>query len=230
MEALILAGGFGKRLQGVVGNVPKPMAPVNNRPFLDYLLEYLLENGVKRVILSVYYKYELIKNYYGSNYKGMPIFYSIDNAELGTGGAIKNALTLANDENLFVINGDTYFKVNLSCLFKEHIAKNNDITLSLKPMSNFSRYGFVETDPNGSILSFNEKEYRDYGEIDGGIYLIKKNIFCGFESGNNFHFNGFIVNNLKNIKVGSHLCDGLFIDIGTPDDYSKAQVLLKGQS
>jgi len=229
MEAIILAGGLGKRLQGVVGNVPKPMAPVNNRPFLDYLLEYLLENGVKRVILSVYYKYELIKNYYGSNYKGMPIFYSIDNAELGTGGAIKAALLKSNNKSIFIINGDTYFNVNLSYLCKIHNNNNNDITFSLKPMKNFDRYGFVKTDANGRVHSLKEKKYCDYGEIDGGVYLINKSIFNLIESKKKFSFNDFIVKNLGNIKVGSMLIDELFIDIGTPEDFKKAQKLLVNQ-
>jgi D-glycero-alpha-D-manno-heptose 1-phosphate guanylyltransferase len=230
METIILAGGFGKRLQGVVGNVPKPMAPVNNRPFLDYLLDYLILNKTKSVIISVFYKYDLIKNHYGSNYKEITINYSIDDAELGTGGAIKAAFLMAHDDHVFVINGDTYFDVNLSRLFKEHVTNNNDITLSLKPMSNFDRYGFVETDSNGYVLSLKEKKYCDYGEIDGGIYLIKRNVFASFENNNRFSFNDFIMNNLKNLKVGSLLCDELFIDIGTPEDYEKAHKVLGNQS
>jgi len=212
-----------------VGNVPKPMAPVRNRPFLDYLLDYLILNKTERVIISVYYKYHLIKNHYGSNYKDIAISYSIDNVELGTGGAIKAALLMANDDHVIVINGDTYFDVNLSCLFNEHISNNNDITLSLKPMSKFDRYGFVETDSNGYVISLKEKKYCDYGEIDGGIYLIKRNVFASFENNNRFAFNDFIMNNLKNIKVGSMLSDELFIDIGTPEDYAKAHKVLGNQ-
>tara|TARA_Y100000590_G_scaffold470592_1_gene666680 strand:+ start:6244 stop:6936 length:693 start_codon:yes stop_codon:yes gene_type:complete len=229
MEAIILAGGFGKRLQSVVGNVPKPMASVNNRPFLDYLLDYLIANKTERVIFSVYYKYDLIKNYYGNNYKGMNISYSIDDAELGTGGAIKNAFLMVDGDHGFVINGDTYFDVNLSNLFKEHVHKNNDITLSLKTMSKFDRYGFVETDSNGYVLAFKEKKYYDYGKIDGGIYSIKKNIFSIFESNRKFSFNDFIINNLKNLKVGSIVSNKLFIDIGIPEDYEKAHVVLRNQ-
>ena len=97
------------------------MAPVNSRPFLDYLLDYLITNKVKQVILSVYYKYDLIKNHYGSSYKGLTISYSIDNTELGTGGAIKDALFMTYDDHVFIINGDTYFDINLSCLFKDFI-------------------------------------------------------------------------------------------------------------
>ena len=228
-EAIVLAGGFGKRLQSRVQNIPKPMAPINNKPFLDYLFDYLIKNKVKRVILSVYYKYDLIKNYYGNNYKEITISYSIDNAELGSGGAIKAALLMACDDHVFVINGDTYFDVNLKSLFKEHYKNDNDITFSLKPMKNFNRYGFVKTDLNGEVLSLEEKKYRVEGEIDGGIYLIKKTIFSEYENNKKFSFNDFIVTNLKNLKVGSLLCDKLFIDIGTPEDYGKAHKVLGNQ-
>ena len=226
MEAIILAGGFGTRLKNKLGNIPKPMAPINNRPFLDYLLDYLIKRKVKRVILSVYYQYQIIKNHYDDCYRNINILYSIDTEELGTGGAIKNALLMVNDNHVFLINGDTYFNVNLSRLYKEHIANNNDITLSLKPMKNFDRYGIVETDSNAKVLSLKEKQYRDHGKIDGGIYLIKKNIFSVFESSNKFSFNDFIMNNLKNLKVGSLLFDELFIDIGTPEDYDRAHLIL----
>ena len=229
MEAIILAGGFGKRLQKIVGAIPKPMAPVNNRPFLDYLLDYLIINKVKSVIFSVYYKYNLIKKHYGNSYKGITISYSIDNAELGTGGAINAALLMACDDHVLVINGDTYFDVNLKNLFKEHYKNDNDITFSLKPMKNFNRYGFVKTDLNGEVLSLEEKKYRVEGEIDGGIYLIKKTIFSEYENNKKFSFNDFIVTNLKNLKVGSLLCDKLFIDIGTPEDYEKAHKVLGNQ-
>ena len=107
MEVIILAGGFGTRLQSKVRDIPKPMAPINNRPFLDYVLDYLTTNKVKQVILSVYYKYELIKNYYGSNYNGMNISYSIDSEEQGTGGAIKAAVQKSKNDHIFIIN-DSY--------------------------------------------------------------------------------------------------------------------------
>lgn len=229
MEAIILAGGFGTRLQSRVQNIPKPMAPINNRPFLDYLLDYLIKNKVKQVIFSIYYKFDLIKNYYRSSYKGINISYSIDTEALGTGGAIKAALSRSKNDNVFIINGDTYFNVNLSHLFNNHVDNKNDITLSLKPMENFERYGFVETDSNGQVHSLKEKKYRDYGEIDGGIYLINRSIFNSFESRKKFSFNDFIMNNLNNLKVGSILFDELFIDIGIPEDYDKAYKILQNQ-
>ena len=136
---------------------------------------------------------------------------------------------MVDDNHIFLINGDTYFNVNLSRLYKEHIANNNDITLSLKPMKNFNRYGIVETDSNAKVLSLKKKQYRDYGKIDGGIYLINRSIFNSFESRKKFSFNDFIMNNISNLKVGSLLFDELFIDIGIPEDYDKAYKVLANQ-
>lgn len=229
MEVIILAGGFGTRLQSKVQNIPKPMAPINNRPFLDYLLDYLIKNKIEQVILSVYYNYELIRNHYRSKYKEIEISYSIDIDPLGTGGAIKAAIPKSKNDNVFVINGDTYFNVDLLQLHNKHIKNNNDITLSLKQMTNFERYGFVETDIHGQVTSLKEKQYCDNGEIDGGVYLIKRNIFNSFEDSNQFSFNDFIMNNINNLKVGSLLYDELFIDIGTPEDYNKAHKILGNQ-
>ena len=206
------------------------MAPINNKPFMDYLLEYLITNRVKKVIFSVHYKYELLINQYGYNYKGIKIIYSIDKEALGTGGAIKAALQKTENNNVFIINGDTYFNVNLFNLLEVHTNAKNDITISLKPMKNFDRYGFVKIDNTGEIVSFNEKKYCKDGNIDGGVYLINKNIYTAFEIRKKFSFNDFIIKNLKNIKAGSILCDELFIDIGTPEDYEKALKVLPNLS
>jgi len=231
MYAIVLAGGFGKRLKNTIGvDIPKPMATINERPFLDYLFDYLFEQNIKNVVLSVFYKHEIIKNYYGSNYKEINIFYSVDSEILGTGGAIKNALLMVNDEkNIYVINGDTYFDVDLKILFNEHVKSENDITFSLKQMKNFDRYGIVETDSSGLVLSLQDKQYRENGNIDGGIYLINKNVFNILENQIQFSFNDFISNNIDNFKMGSVLFDELFIDIGTPEDYEKAQKVLRNR-
>ncbi len=227
MEAIILAGGFGKRLQNHIKKIPKPMAPINNRPFLDYIFYYLKNYGIKKVILSVYYKSEVIKQYYNSIYNVIKITYSNDEKPLGTGGAIKAALAKTKNKNVFVINGDTYFDVDLHILMSEHIINNNDITLSIKPMSDFDRYGFVMTDSKGRIVAFEEKKFQEYGKIDGGIYLINNNIFKTYKGNVKFSFTDFIKNNLKRLKVGSVSFDELFIDIGTPKDLERAQKILK---
>ena len=203
------------------------MAPINNKPFLDYIFNYLNNQGVTHVILSVYYKSEVIKQHYNYSYNGIKITYSNDKIPLGTGGAIKAALMKSMNKNIIVINGDTYFEVALNKLMDTHINNNNDITLSLKPMSNFSRYGFVETENDGKVIQFKEKEYREHGNINGGICIIKNTVFNQYKSDESFLFSDFITDNLIRMKIGSVLFDKLFIDIGTPEDLSKAQRILK---
>ena len=227
METIILAGGFGTRLKSLMPNIPKTLAPINNRPFLDYLFNYLIQQNIKKVILSVFYQYELIKKQYNFKYKNLDILYSIDSTALGTGGAIQKALEISKSDDIFVINGDTFFNIDLDQLLNEHKNKKNDITIALKPMNNFDRYGIVETDSNGQVITLKEKQYCKYGKIDGGIYLINRSIFNLFESRKKFSFNDFIMNNLNNLRTGSLLCDELFIDIGTPEDLEKAHLILK---
>ena len=126
METIILAGGFGTRLKSLMPNIPKTLAPINNRPFLDYLFNYLIQQNIKKVILSVFYQYELIKKQYNFKYKNLDILYSIDSTALGTGGAIQKALEISKSDDIFVINGDTFFNIDLDQLLNEHRNKNND--------------------------------------------------------------------------------------------------------
>jgi len=121
METIILVGGFGTRLSHIVSDVPKPMIPVNGKPFLKYLFDYLLKNGVTYIILAVGYKSEIIQKYFGDDYKGISITYSVENTPLGTGGAIKKALDCCNEKYVFIVNGDTYFDVDLKQMKDFHI-------------------------------------------------------------------------------------------------------------
>ncbi|MFX0195930.1 MAG: sugar phosphate nucleotidyltransferase, partial [Candidatus Hodarchaeota archaeon] len=108
-ETIILAGGSGTRLQKVVQDVPKPMADINGSPFLEYLLCYLNKQEIKKVILSVGYKYRVIQDYFGTEYKDLVLEYSIEKEPLGTGGGIKKALNLVKSDDVYIINGDTFF-------------------------------------------------------------------------------------------------------------------------
>ena len=220
MEAIVLAGGFGTRLRSVVSNLPKPMAPIGNKPFLGYILKYLQKNGITRVVLSVGYKWETIREYFGNNFENIELIYSVEDEPLGTGGAIKKALSLCKEDNVFIINGDTFFDVKLRDLKLE---KDSKIQLSLKSMKNFDRYGCVETNDNGIVTTFTEKGYRKSGNINGGIYLISKNIFNEFDLEEKFSFEEFMQNNFKQLSISTKVFDNYFIDIGIQEDYLKAQ-------
>ena len=222
-QAIILAGGFGTRLQKVVSDLPKPMADINGKPFLEYLFNYLEKYKIKKVILSVGYKHEKIIEYFGDNFKNIKIKYAVENQPLGTGGAIKFTLDKINDNNFFLINGDTFFDVNLNQLSNFHSDKKADISLSLKPLSDFDRYGAVEIDNNNRIKKFNEKKYQKHGLINGGVYAINKNIFNKTEK-TKFSFEKDIMEkHLTKLKMFGFVSDTYFIDIGIPDDYKKAQ-------
>ena len=219
MEAIVLAGGLGTRLRSVVSDVPKPMAPINDKPFLEYILEFLNHQNIKKVILSVGYKWEVIKDYFGNKYKDIELVYNIEKEQLGTGGAIKDSLKLVENNNVYVLNGDTFFDVDLSNME----LKDNLIEIALKPMKNFDRYGVVEIDENGYIQNFKEKSYYNQGFINGGIYLLKREIFDDFNLPKKFSFEEFLENNFKNLKAKGKIFDGYFIDIGIPEDYEKVK-------
>lgn len=226
MEVIILAGGLGTRLRSVVADVPKCMAPVAGKPFLWYLLKYLTKYPVNRVILSVGYLRDVIFDWIDSNKNEFPFEfdYAIEEEPLGTGGGIKLALSKAQDPYVIILNGDTFFDVNLDALCQWHYNSKKNITLALKLMKNFNRYGTVSLDSiYGTIISFNEKQYCDEGLINGGVYIINNNssIFEGLPE--KFSFETAVLEpqcatqNLQGVVQ-----DGYFIDIGIPEDYEKA--------
>ena len=220
MEAIVLAGGFGTRLSTVVSDVPKPMAPINGRPFLEYLLNDLSEKGINRVILAVGYKKEIIKSHFKEKYKNIDIIYSDEDIPLGTGGAIKKALILAKDENIFIINGDTFFDVDLKEMYQFHKKNSSKLTLAIKGMEKFDRYGSLILEED-RIIKFEEKKYNDKGYINGGIYLINKELLNEKEK-ESFSFEKEILEN-ENLKIEKYgyKSEGYFIDIGIPEDYYK---------
>ena len=220
MEAIVLAGGFGTRLSTVVSDVPKPMAPIKGRPFLEYLLDDLNEKGINRVILAVGYKKEIIKSYFKEKYKNIDIVYSDEDIPLGTGGAIKKALTLAENEEIFIINGDTFFDVNLKEMYQFHKKNSSKLTLAIKGMEKFDRYGSLILEED-RIIKFEEKKYNDKGYINGGIYLINKELLNEKEK-ESFSFEKEILEN-ENLKIEKYgyKSEGYFIDIGIPEDYYK---------
>lgn len=224
MEAIILAGGLGTRLRGVVGEMPKPMAPINKIPFLEYIFKYLKKNGINKVILSVGYKWESIKEYFGDEFENIDIIYSVESEPLGTGGAIKKAMKLVSKRDVFIVNGDTFFDVNLNEL---KLKGNSKLLLSLKKMRNFDRYGCVEIDGNGFVLEFTEKGFRKSGSINCGIYLASKNLFDGYTLQDKFSFEEFMQNEFESLNIISKTFNGYFIDIGIPEDYEIAQIELR---
>ncbi len=216
MQAIVLAGGLGTRLRSVVQDLPKPMAPINGKPFLAFVLEYLKKQGITEIILSVSYKYELIQEYFKDEFHGMKIHYNIEKELLGTGGAIKDALKFVKNE-VYVLNGDTFFDIDL----KKPVLNSSKICIALKQMQNFDRYGTVNVDEQGIVTSFEEKVFKKQGLINGGVYLLKKDIFDEFSLERKFSFEEFLQENYKTLKIQTQIFDDYFIDIGVPKDYKE---------
>ncbi|MFG5129974.1 D-glycero-D-manno-heptose 1-phosphate guanosyltransferase [Campylobacter lari] len=216
MQAIVLAGGLGTRLKSVVQDLPKPMAPINGKPFLTFVLEYLKKQGITEVILSVSYKYELIQEYFKDEFDGMKIRYNIEKELLGTGGAIKDALKLIQNQ-AYVLNGDTVFDINL----KKLVLNDSKICIALKQMQNFDRYGTVNVDDQGIVTSFEEKVLKKQGLINGGIYLLKKDIFDEFDLEKKFSFEEFLQENFELLRIQTQIFNDYFIDIGVPQDYER---------
>lgn len=222
MEAIILAGGFGTRLAHIVKDVPKPMAPVANRPFLEYILDYLKKNGISKVVLATGYKHEVIENYFGNVYNDINIEYSVEDMPLFTGGAIKKALKKCTESEVFVINGDTYFNVNLKKMKEFHILHKSDITVATKEMVDIDRYGTLIL-KDIRIVKFKEKQKKVKGFINGGIYIINRNLFDNIKE-EKFSFETNIMEKfVLDLKINSFKCDKYFIDIGIEKDYYTAQ-------
>ncbi len=221
---IILAGGLGTRLRSVVSDLPKCMASVNGKPFLAYLIDYFQQQGITNFIFSVGYKHEIIEEYLNNNLLTVNYQLSIEEEPLGTGGAIEKACSLVKDENVFVTNGDTLFKANISSLQSFHQQKNADCTLALKPMKDFNRYGVIELNEDDSIKNFSEKNYYERGLINGGLYMLKVQQFLSESFPEKFSFEtSYLEKFYHQHKIYGLIQDEYFIDIGIPEDYKRVQ-------
>lgn len=222
-DLIILAGGLGTRLRHLLDNVPKPMAPVNDQPFLAYIFNYLKNQDCKRVILSVGHLNESIKTYFGHEYLGIEIVYAIENTPLGTGGAIRLAMEQVQTNAAFIMNGDTFFNIDLLAMEGQHFFNKNELTIAIKEMHEFDRYGTVNISDD-RIVSFEEKKPLETGYINAGTYLLNKNEFLKINWPEKFSFEkDFLEKYTAAIKMIPFYSDGYFIDIGVPEDYRKVQ-------
>lgn len=224
MEAIILAGGLGTRLRSVVHEAPKSMALIQSRPFLEYQLDRLIANGITRFVFSVGYKSDHIRRHFGNSYRGCEVVYAVEETQLGTGGAIKNALPYTTGEHVWVANGDSVFFTDIQAQYRLHLDRGADATLALKPMKNFDRYGTLELGENGRIQRFLEKQPTAEGLINGGVYLFNATTFRALDLPEKFSIEKDVFEaKVNELKFYGFVSDGYFLDIGIPEDYRRAQ-------
>jgi D-glycero-alpha-D-manno-heptose 1-phosphate guanylyltransferase len=209
----------------VVNDVPKSMAPINGKPFLEYQFDYLDVFGVERIILSVGYLHEKIIDHYGYQYKDIKLDYAIEKEALGTGGGLKLAMALAHGPLVYVLNGDTFYEVDYKRLLDMHRSNEAKLSIVLREVDEVSRYGCVERDEKRRISGFWEKGQKSgKGFINGGIYIINKRFFDSQDLPDKFSLEkDFFEKIYKKEKIYGLLCRQYFIDIGIPEDYAKAQ-------
>lgn len=227
MQAILLCGGMGTRLRSVVSDRPKPMADICGKPFLQYLLEMLRDKGITEVIFALGYMGDMIEEYFqdGSAF-GLKIAYSYEEEPLGTGGAIRNTLPKILEEEVLVLNADTYFPMDYQGLYRFHQENDGDFSLATRAVPDISRYGAVRRDAAGRILAWNEK-LEDVGqplagEINGGIYVMKKSLIAEIPEGKQSLEQDCIPKWLSEGKrIFGLPFDGYFMDIGIPKDYQQ---------
>lgn len=227
-EAIILAGGLGTRLKSAVPDLPKCMAPVNGKPFISYVIEYLKQEGVEKFIFALGYKSEFFEKFLQSEQSGISYQLSTEKEPLGTGGAIKMACFKATEKNILVTNGDTLFKAGIDKLAALHYMCGAHCTLSLKPMHHFERYGVVELNKDYSVKNFKEKQYYEEGLINGGLYALNVQHFLNEDLPEKFSFEKDYLETLYcKRRIYGVIQDAYFIDIGIPGDYKKAELEIR---
>ena len=229
MEVIVLAGGLGTRLRSVVHDIPKCLAPVSSAsgtsdarsgssPFLQYLLDWICQYPVEHVVFSVGYLREQIVEFVQSGEWPFSYDFAVEDTPLGTGGGIRLALSMCHSDHVFVVNGDTFYPVDLSA-----IPFDKAITLALKPMKDFDRYGTVVLDGN-AVVAFREKQHCEEGLINGGVYAIDRSRLELSSLPEKFSFEKEVLEPGAAIgEIGGVVCDDYFIDIGVPQDYERAQ-------
>jgi NDP-sugar pyrophosphorylase family protein len=224
-SALLLVGGMGTRLRSVVSSAPKPMATLGGKSFLELLVKQLSQQGVSKLVMCTGYLADQIQEHFGDGSSwGVSIEYSKELQPLGTGGAVKLAESQLHDADPFlVMNGDSFMEVDFDRLFQTHLEKKAIITMAVRRVENASRYGAVELAAEGRITRFAEKSATEMpGIVNAGVYVFSRKVLKHIPAGPCSLERDIFP---KLLSKGMYAVDqrGIFIDIGTPEDYAKAQ-------
>jgi len=224
-EAIVLAGGRGTRLQPLVSDVPKPLAPVAGRPFLAWVLDHLAANGIRRVVLATGYMSEKIEEAIGREWRSMTVDYSVETRPLGTGGAVRQASGKLHGDDAHVLNGDTFLDFAPAAFAAAVARAGASIGVALARVDDVSRYGAVEC-AGDRIVRFREKGGSGPGRINAGCYFLTAGALAALPAADAFSFEADVLAPMTAEGLVSGYGEtGRFIDIGVPGDYRRAQSL-----
>jgi D-glycero-alpha-D-manno-heptose 1-phosphate guanylyltransferase len=224
VRALVLAGGLGRRLQPVVATVPKPLAPVGGRPFLEYVLRQLVDQGIREVTLCIGHGGTAIRQFTDElDRSGLQISLSEESRPLGTAGALRLAVEGRENREFLVLNGDSFFDVRFDRLIDAHHGTDAEVTMAVRWTSTPGRFGSVSVDADGWVTAFREKVDEGPGLINGGIYMIKRRVLADLPLGEEISLEKAVFPQLIERANGRGIAtvafDGWFTDIGVPGDY-----------
>ena len=226
MKAIILCGGLGTRLGSLTKDIPKPLLNVAGRPFISYVLDRLAKAGINGFVLAVGFQWSKLHDYIGDEWNSVPVHYSVEAEPLGTGGAIKKALSNMDVDEVIVVNGDTLFDINIQKFLHFAIANQSMACIALRKVEDCSRYGSVTVNAQGRIMSFGEKDLNGEGFINGGVYYLRYNALDSIAV-NAFSFEtAFLELKYPKEPIFGMAFDDYFIDIGVPADLHRAQTEL----
>lgn len=227
IPAVLLVGGKGTRLRSVVPSAPKPMAAVGEQSFLELLVRQLRSQGIHRLVMCSGYLAEQIEDKFGNGQAwDVSIAYSREAEPMGTGGALKLAEShLAKCNDFLVMNGDSFLEMDFAQLLQFHRERAGLASMAVVPVEDAGRYGTVRVDADGRVIAFTEKTGTNApGLINAGIYVFSRAIFdCIPQRPASLERDVFP----KVLARGMHAFEqrGIFIDIGTPEDYARAQLI-----
>jgi len=227
VPAVLLVGGKGTRLRSVLPTIPKPLASVGHKSFLELLVRQLRHQGVRRLIMCTGYLAVQIEKEFGDGHDlGVVIQYSRESHPLGTAGALKFAQRYLQDASDFlVMNGDSFLEVDFHRLMQFHEGHGGVASIAVLQVNNASRYGTVQVDSSGRVTGFSEKRGADAaGLVNGGVYIFKRAIFEHIPEAP-ASLEKDVFPELLDYGVRALEHRGMFIDIGTPEDYARAQQL-----
>lgn len=232
--AFVLAGGFGTRLRSIVSDVPKPMAGVAGRPFLEHLLDYLVEQGVENIVLCVGHLKDIIQDHFADSYKGKRISYSYEKEPTGTGGALSRALTdIRPTEHFLVCNGDTFFPIDTSEL--DDAVRGQSWAIATFATTDTERYGALSIAPSGLIrdlrgaLSSGQSENATSIQANSGVWIgnPREIALPLMASNTSYSLERYLSQSLQMgaVTARAREFNATFIDIGLPQDFERAQTM-----
>ncbi len=224
ITVLVLAGGLGTRLDRALPNLPKSLAPIKRKPFLDRLLNQIDDAGFKKVILCTGYLGELIREEFGNSFRGLSLVYSREKQPLGTAGALRQAVPLIKSNLCLVMNGDSFINIDLNDFLEWHLSHRYKSSIVLKRMLKPIRYGSVELDHQGIIKSFCEKsDETGPGWINAGVYLLSRSLLKSLPRDQSLSLERQVIPFWLKHKLGGYCSNARFIDIGTPESLKQAE-------